>query len=53
MVFVFVVVWADAEDGDRGSHFQETIANKFEPFIVLAHTPLKMNLLMSMLMGVV
>lgn len=53
MVFVFVVVWADAEDGDRGSHFQETIANELEPFIVLTHTPLKVNLLMAMLMGVV
>lgn len=53
MVFVFVVIWAEAEDGDGGSHFQETIANEFEPFVVLAHTPLTMELLMSMLMGVV
>lgn len=53
MEFEFVIFWARGEQSNRSCHFQEAVANEFEPLVVLAHASLNVDLLGPVLFRVV
>lgn len=53
MVLEFIVVRVSSEKGNGGGHLEEAISDEFESFVVLSHTTLEMDLLITVFLSVI
>jgi hypothetical protein len=53
MIVVLIVIWPLAVESNRCGHLEEAVTQELQTLVVLSHTPLDMNLLLSMLLGIV